>query len=209
MVIYLLQGLLLGFGAAASPGPFQAFLLSQTLKLGWQRSIWAAFAPIFSDGPIIALVLLILTQTPTGFLATIQVLGGFFILYLAKEALDVFLSPEITWQFDSESGQQSLFKAIVVNALNPNPYIFWGTVAAPILIAGWREHSVEPSGFALSVAFLLGFYGAIVGGFAALVMVFALARHLGPQVTRILNGISAVALLGFGLYQIWVGLSRF
>ena len=83
MLVYLTQGLLLGGMAAAQPGPFQAYLLSQTLKNGWRRTMWAAFAPLLSDGPIVILVVLILTQTPDWFLTLLRVAGGGFLLYLA------------------------------------------------------------------------------------------------------------------------------
>jgi hypothetical protein len=36
-------------------------------------------------------------------------------------------------------------------------------------------------------------------------VLFGAARRLGPQVTRWMVGFSAVALAGFGLYQIWQG----
>ena len=42
---------------------------------------------------------------------------------------------------------------------------------------------------------------SVVRGFGAL------ARQMGPQVTRILGRISAVVLLLFGLYQLWVGIT--
>jgi len=196
---YLLQGMALGVSAAASPGPFQAFLLSQTMRNGWRRTLPAAFAPLFSDGPIIVLVLLALTRLPDGFLRALQVAGGLFILYLAWGAYRVAREPVDPVEAPMESGQRSLAKAIVMNALNPNPYLFWGIVAGPILLEGWRRSA------GLGVSFVVGFYGALVGGFAALIILFATAGRLGSRVRRALNGLSAVALLLFGLYQLWQG----
>ncbi len=199
MFAYLLQGMALGISGAASPGPFQAFLLSQTMRNGWRRTLPAALAPLFSDGPIIALVLLALTRLPDGFLRALQVAGGLFILYLAWSAYRVARGPIDPVGGPAESGQRSLAKAIVMNALNPNPYLFWGIVAGPILLDGWRRSA------SLGVSFVVGFYGALVGGFAALVILFATAGRLGSRVRRVLNGLSAVALFLFGLYQLWQG----
>ena len=56
MFPFLLQGLALGFAAGAQPGPFQTFLISQTLSQGWRRTWIAAFGPLVSDGPIVALM---------------------------------------------------------------------------------------------------------------------------------------------------------
>ncbi|HXW00521.1 MAG TPA: lysine transporter LysE, partial [Anaerolineae bacterium] len=79
-MLYFLQGLTLGLSATATPGPFQAFLLAQALKYGWKRTLPATLAPLVSDGPIIFLVLLVLTQTPAWFLNSLQIAGGVFVL---------------------------------------------------------------------------------------------------------------------------------
>lgn len=69
MLAFLFQGITLGFSAGVSPGPFQAYLFSQTLKNGGRRTLPAVLAPLLSDGPII---LLVLTQTPAWFLRAVQ-----------------------------------------------------------------------------------------------------------------------------------------
>ncbi len=86
MLLYLLQGLTLGLSAAATPGPFQAFLLSQSARIGWRRTLPAACSPLLSDGPIIVLVMLILTSMPGLFLEALRFGGGLFLLYLARTA---------------------------------------------------------------------------------------------------------------------------
>lgn len=202
MLLYLLQGLTLGFSAAASPGPFQAYLLSQTLKNGWRRTLPAALAPLLSDGPIIALVLLALTQTPAWFLKMLQIAGGLFLLYLARGAYRDSKTADFTQQVTEEPVQQSLLQATLVNALNPNPYIFWSVVAGPILLEGWRQSA------RLGMSFVIGFYGTLIGGFAGFILLFASARRLDPRLSRILSAISAIALFVFGLYQLWLGIIR-
>ena len=62
MFPFLLQGLTLGFAAGAQPGPFQTYLITQTLSQGWRRVWIAAFAPLVSDGPIVALALALYQQ---------------------------------------------------------------------------------------------------------------------------------------------------
>jgi len=197
---YLLTGISFGFYAAISPGPFQTFLLAQSLKNGWKRTLPASLAPLFTDGPIIALVLLLLTQTPNWFLSALRIAGGFFIVYLAKGTFDSFRQGEFNLEATPEAAERGMFKAIMMNALNPNPYIFWSVVVWPILLEGWRQ---APS---LGLSFLIGFYGVMVSGLAGLIILFATARQFGPKVTGILSGVSAAALLIFGLYQVWEGL---
>ena len=83
MWLYILQGIGYGFAAAAQPGPFQTYLISQTLLNGWKRTLPAAFAPLLSDGPIIAFSLLLLSQVPPWFQRFLYIAGGVFVLYLA------------------------------------------------------------------------------------------------------------------------------
>ena len=38
MWLYLLQGIGFGFAAASQPGPFQTYLISQSISQGWRRT---------------------------------------------------------------------------------------------------------------------------------------------------------------------------
>lgn len=125
MILYFLQGLTLGLSATATPGPFQAFLLLQTLKNGWKRTLPATLAPLVSDGPIIFLVLLVLTQTPAWFLSVLQIAGGLFVLYLAKGTLSSLKTVTLIPQTTTAASRQSFFKAVLMNFLSPGPYPFF------------------------------------------------------------------------------------
>ncbi|MCA9982020.1 MAG: LysE family transporter [Anaerolineales bacterium] len=205
MLTYFVQGLLLGFPASAQPGPFQAYLLSQVSRNGWRRTLPAALAPLLSDGPIILLVLLFLTQLPPQALNVIQVVGGVFILYLAWGAVQAFrtavdttnpIAPE-----DDALVNQSIWKAALMNFLNPNPFVFWGTVGGIILLEAWAISVWH------AVAFLVGLYGTLIGGFAFFIVLFGTVGRLDPRINRGLSLVSAVALVLFGLWQLWSGLT--
>ena len=49
----------------------------------------------------------------------------------------------------------------------------------------------------------------MISSIAGIITLFGFARRLGPIVSRILLGLSAIALLVFGLYQLWAGISGF
>jgi arginine exporter protein ArgO len=76
--IYLLQGIGYGLAAASQPGPFQTYIISQTLTRGWKRTLPAAFAPLISDGPIIFVCLLVLSQVPAWWQRSLYIIGGLF-----------------------------------------------------------------------------------------------------------------------------------
>ena len=200
MWLYILQGIGYGFAAAAQPGPFQTYLISQTLLNGWKRTLPAAFAPLLSDGPIIVLSLLLLSRVPPGFQRFFYVAGGLFILYLAYGNYKSWKDFDPDRPFVETEVQQRVLKAALINALNPNPYLFWSLVTGPILMKGWREVPLY------GVGFLTGFYLTMIVGFVTLILIFGLARQLGTRVNHLLLGISAVALFCFGLYQLWMGI---
>ena len=64
MIAYLILGATYAFAAAVQPGPLQTYLIAQTLRNGWRRTLPAALSPVMSDGPVILLVLLVLTRLP-------------------------------------------------------------------------------------------------------------------------------------------------
>ncbi len=207
MTAFLLKGMVLGFTAAAQPGPFQAYLLSQVTQHGWRRTLPATLAPLISDGPIVALMLFALRDVPASALAGIRFAGGAFILYLAYSAVRGYLESQAHEEeskqtsTDSNVGRSSkgILHASLMNLLNPNPYIFWGTVGAPIVLDGWR---ISPGH---AYAFMLGMYGLLIGGLALFVVIFGKLGALSPQANRWLNGTSALALTVFGSWQIYLG----
>ncbi|MCK4303164.1 MAG: LysE family transporter [Candidatus Eisenbacteria sp.] len=201
MILYLIQGVGLGFAGAAQPGPFQTYIISQALKNGWQRTLPSALAPLISDGLIILIVLLVLSQVPDGLQRGLHIASGLFITYLSVSAF-------LRWRhFDKralparESSPQSLLKAIVMNLISPGPYVYWSLVAGPTLLSGWRAAPIN------GIAFLFGFYATLVTTFGAIILTFGSASRLGPRINRALIGLSAAALACFAVYQLWLGVA--
>ena len=182
--------------AASQPGPFQTYLVSQSLINGWRRTLPAALAPLISDGPIIAVCLLALSQVPAGMEKALYTASGLFILYLAFGSYKSWRINNTTLKVEN-ANKQSIWKAALMNSLSPGPYIFWTLVTGPILVSGWRESPVY------GIGFLAGFYVAIVAILAGIVLVFGLASKFGPRVNHTMLGISTIALIMFGLFQIF------
>ena len=182
-----------------TPGPLQAYIISQTLEAGWKRTLPACLAPLLSDGPIILLMVLVLTQAPTWLLNGLQVAGGLYILWLALRALQAALSMDPDSPPAQETGSRTVFKAAFINLLNPNPYIFWGTVGARTLLEGWRLNPI------VGASFIIGFYVTAITSLAGTILLFGTAQQLGPRITRLLAIVSSVSLIGFGAYQLWTG----
>jgi len=200
MLTYLLQGLTLGFAAGAQPGPFQAFLISQSISRGWRKTLLMGLAPLVSDGPIVIVTLLLLSQVSDWFQRALQIVGGLFVLYLAYSAYRAWKTFETDIPSALPSRNIDLLRAATMNLLSPGPYIFWSTVIGPLVIQAW-DVSVW------SAVLLVGiFYTAMLSLNMILIILFGQAARFGNQIRKAMLGLSVLALVGFGLYQLWQGM---
>ena len=195
------QGVTLGFSAAASPGPFQAFLFAHASRHGVRRTVPLVLAPLVSDVPIVALILLALSRVPEGFLRALEVVGGAFLLWLALGSFRTTGETRSGPAAPPGGAGGSFLRAVLVNATGPGPWIFWSTVCGPILAEAWRGSAAG------ALAFLVGFYALLVGGKATLVAAFGLAGRIGPRTARGLGLASAAGMAVMGALQLWHGLS--
>ena len=203
MTTYLIFGITYAFAAAAQPGPFQTYIIAQTLSRGWKQTLPAAFAPLLSDVPIIVLALIVLSQVRIEFFRFLHCGGGVFLLYLAGRSFQAWHNFDAEAEMDIQSGRQTLFNAAIVNLLNPNPYMAWSLIMGPMFLKGWRETPVN------GISLLFAFYATMIICTVGIIMLFAFARNLGPRVNRFSLGLSTAALACFGIYQLWLGITLF
>jgi threonine/homoserine/homoserine lactone efflux protein len=202
MMFYLIYGVTFGLAATVQPGPFLAFIISQTLRNGWRKTLPAAFAPLLTDGPIAILAILVLSHFPLIWLQWLRIAGGIFIIYLSWNAFRAWKNYSFTIDIQDVSGKKSLIQAAIVNVLNPGPYLGWSLVMGPLLIKAWSESSLD------GIALIAGFYGTMVTCLAGIILLFHFARNLGSKVNRVMIGFSSLALAIFGFYQLVLGLNN-
>ena len=203
MLNYLFFGMTYAFAAAVQPGPFQTYIISQTLKKGWRSTLPAAFAPLISDGPILLLVLFLLSTVPEDFVFILRIFGGLFLLYLGSNAFNSWRRFEVIDTLSTELSPQTLISAVLVNLFNPAPYLGWSLIMGPLFLEGWKKAPIN------GISLIIGFYSTMIITLVGIIVLFAFARKLGPAVSKALIGFSALALFGFGIYQLWVGLTHY
>ncbi len=197
---YVIFGATFAFAAAVQPGPLLAFLISQSLRLGWRHTLPAAFSPLLSDVPIVIVVLLALSRLPPWFGRVLQIAGGVLLLYLAFRAYQRWRGYGTEREaVKKESIPKGVLQAALVNILNPGPYLGWGLIMGPLALKGWRE---APSN---AIALVVAFYSTMIVSLAGIIFLFGAGRSLGPKVIRVLVALSVVGLAGFGCYQLWAG----
>jgi threonine/homoserine/homoserine lactone efflux protein len=201
MIAYILQGITYGFAAAVQPGPLQAYLVLQALKNGFRRTVVYALVPLLSDLPIIAVVITVLALLPAAWVIVLRVIGGLFLLYLAWGACRT--AGNFTEDGAGADGppQRGVLQAVMINLLNPNPYLFWSLVTGPILLAGWKESPV------FAAALLAAFYGVMILGNAVIILIVSFGHRFPPRVRRLMMYASAAGLAAFGVYQLGMGIA--
>ena len=196
MLPSVLLGSGLAFAAVLQPGPLQAYFLSSVAQRGWRRTLPAALAPICSDGPIVLIVLFALTRLPETVARLMQAAGGLLLLYFAWSAYREWRGGSLPEEAQKGGGSRTLLEAMGINLLNPNPWLGWTLVMGPALLAAWRAAP------AFGIAFLVSFYGVIVGGSALLILLLGTTSFLSARARHSLILISAVLLAALGLYRL-------
>ena len=203
MLSYLIFGITFGFAAAAQPGPLQTYIISQTFSNGWRRTLPASFSPLISDIPIIILVLFLLSQVPSWLIQFLHLAGALFLFYLVYDTYKTWKNYDANKRVKVQSNQQTLFKAALVNFLNPNPYLGWSLVMGPLFLKGYNEAPIK------GITLIISFYTTLIIGIAAIIFLFSFARNFGPKVVKIMLGISIIGLAVFGIYQLWLGINPY
>ncbi|MCB0112924.1 MAG: LysE family transporter, partial [Caldilineaceae bacterium] len=149
-----------------------------------------------TDLPIIVITVLFLRAMPPIVLSMLALFGGAFVLYLAVETMRHAADAQLVTSAPADEAVHDLRRGTLVNLLSPHPWLFWIGVGGPLLLqlaaTSWQGAS----------AFLLGFYGLLIGSKVILAAAVAGGRHyLSPAwYRRILFGSGMLlGVLGIGL----------
>jgi threonine/homoserine/homoserine lactone efflux protein len=199
--------LILGGTSAISPGPLLALVVSSTLDRGFWAGLRIAVAPLLTDAPILGMGLLTLHALPPAALGGIGLVGGLFLVGLGiEQALKARQAVLPTLAVPAAAGQHELLRGVVVNLLNPSPWLFLLTVMAPLLALTWPHSPTS------AVGFVLIFYLLLVGGKIALAAALTILRsHFRPRLYRGALLLAALLLSAIGAalaWHGWLGLTR-
>ncbi|MBR9999120.1 MAG: LysE family translocator [Cyclobacteriaceae bacterium] len=154
MLYYFTYGFSLGLAAGISPGPVLALVISETINHGRKEGIKVAMALLITDIPIIlfSMIVLYYLRDSNLIFGLLSVFGGFFLAYLSKDNFQAGEKVPVV-----RTRINSFRKGIIVNLLNPAPYVFWLTIGTPTLMKGWERSVLD------SILFIVAFYICLVG----------------------------------------------
>ena len=147
-----IAGITLGIVEGIKPGPLLTVVIKETLAGGFKAGMRAASAPIFTDGPLI-LVSVILAgwiATQPMMLFIISLIGA---LFLTRMGIECFSLDPPTRDYDESELPESFKRGILTNLLNPNVYAFWFLVGGPLMASSVNKEPLAP--FSYAIAFLV------------------------------------------------------
>jgi threonine/homoserine/homoserine lactone efflux protein len=196
---YFLMGIMFGLGAGLTPGPLMTLVFTETLKHGTKEGLKISMAPLITDLPIILLSSLLLSRI-SGFdklIGIISLIGAGYIIFLGFQSITF---SGIAMDQDVPA-PQSIRKGILANIFNPNPYVFWVSVGAPIVIK-----ALDVSILA-AFSFLFAMYFCLVGSKMLTALILGKSRQfLKNRYYIYILRLLGVALLAFAVIYLKDGL---
>jgi len=190
MKALLISGIILGLSAGISPGPMLTLVISQTLRHGIREGIKVACAPLLTDVPIIFVCLLILSvfADMTRAMGIVALIGGIYLFYLGISSFRYKGENMETSKVDP----QSLKKGLMINFLNPSPYMFWTSIGGPLVLKASSNSLVS------AVVFILPFYALLVGSKVAIAVISGKSRNfLKSSHYHLVIRLLGLVLIGF------------
>jgi len=170
LISALVTGFVFGLSSGLAPGPLLVLLITQTLRHNTREGIKVAAAPLITDLPIVLLSLFVLIQLEhfNRALALISMAGGLYVLYLSYGCFR--MKPFTLGEMKTDP--RSLKKGVLVNFLNPNPYLFWLTFGGPFIL------KLREAGRFAPFAFFFSFYLSLIGSTVFLALIAGKSRTL-------------------------------
>jgi threonine/homoserine/homoserine lactone efflux protein len=200
--LIILQAAGFGLSAGTSFGPLHTLLMNVTLAQGWRMGLLIALTPLLTDIPIILLMLFVLSALPPAAVPLLNIAGGIAVFVIAYTTFRGLQNPApVTTEASKTVTRDTLLKGMMVNLLNPGPYIYWGTITGPLFLKALNESVLTGGGF------LLGFYGVFMGLMSIFVFIFDRLRGVDPRLTRALSYASLLILAYLGTNLIVQGIN--
>lgn len=194
----LLNGMLLGFSIAAPVGPIGILCLRKTLTQGRSFGFVAGLGAASADavyGSMAALGLTVISHFLIRYSPWVQLLGALFLLYLAYST---FRSP-VTQAAEADIARTNYLKTFITT--------FFLTLTNPLTILsfiGIFAGMNIASGSVSSVYLIVGVFLGSAAWWLILSTVAGLLRQMiRPRVMKMINLLSGLILLAFGIYSLY------
>jgi threonine/homoserine/homoserine lactone efflux protein len=200
IIEFLALGSFLGLASGISPGPLLTITISETLQHGKWEGIKVAISPLITDLPIVLSILFILSYlTSYNFIIGIIVFfGASYLIYSGIESVKI-KQKSTEFKLNKKAG---LKRGIIVNFVNPHPYIFWLSIGGSIFFKSSSIHVWA------TILFIIGFYSFLVGSKVIVALIVENSKYfINSKYYFLIIRILGIAQIIFGLTFIKVGLN--
>jgi len=176
-----------------------ALVLSETVTGGRKAGFLVSLAPFISDIPIVLVIMFFYSQIAKlgWFIPTISFIGSLFLIYIGLKQLRMNLGDI---EVSGRHAKGAFKRGLLVNLLNPHPYIFWIMIGAPTLIKAYE------ASFSYATAFYISMYVCLVGGKMSMTLLIdGAAGRLSGKYLTLISRFMAFLLIAFGFSLLYDG----
>lgn len=183
----LLLGAGMGVVGGMLPNPLQMIALTQVAMGRWGRAIFVLIVPpLLVDAILLIVTLLFSHFVPFGIIHYVAYAGGVLLIWFGGHALwELRRKPQEMVGSSAAYTTVGVVIATLAELASPGTWIYWITIAGPILAEG------RVRGFGHVVPFfaggLLGYYGAAIISTAILAWGVGLHKALKPKLLLVAN----------------------
>jgi threonine/homoserine/homoserine lactone efflux protein len=128
-------------------------------------------------------------------------MGGVVFLYFAVKTFLDWRRMRLGTTQATQSSPRTLLQAVVVNLLNPGPYLGWSLILGPMMLEAWAESP------AYAVALVVSFYSVMLFSLALFILLVGTTSVFGPRGRQSLLLASSFALAAIAVYSLWSSLT--
>lgn len=190
--------MILGISLSAPIGPINAAQLDRGARLGFTHAWLIGLGAMCADIIYMLLIYFGLAHfLTTPFMKTfLWTFGSFVLLYTGIETLkNINVTPDITAR-GANTRMNSFHSGFLMALMNPLNILFWLGIYGSILV-----NSVQNQGLTHVIWHSMGiFAGILLWDVVMAMLASSFHRFAGPSTLRAISVVSAISLLGFGLY---------
>jgi LysE type translocator len=201
----LILGVSMGVVGGLVPSPLHMLALAQVALKRWDRAIGVLIAPpLVIDGALLLLTFFFYEYVPRNIAHVVAYAGGAYLIFYSLYALLCMRGKSREEMAESHGLTYGSVTAASLSELSaPGTWIYWMTIAGPILAEGKQR------GYWHVVPFfaggLVGYYGAALISLALLAWGASLHRHLRQNLLWIANFLLLAFGVGYVLHAYFMG----
>lgn len=193
-----LNGLFIGLAIAASPGPMAILCIQRSLHEGFRVGLMTGIGVAIADGTyslITGLGLTAVSDVLIKYEFYIKIIGGLFLIFLGIKAIISQATVKSALKTAERSSWHAFSTAYFITLTSPATILLFIAIFASLGV-GTNQAGVIP---AVNLASGLVLGSSLWWLILSASIVYIIHKRLSPKIMKIINIISGLIFIGFGL----------